>query len=280
MKFISNHTDINCDTLLEGYFWPTNKSDGVLFPWHQDHEPYYMNELNYNYLNFYIMLQKENPTQSNLALVPFDHLPANIRQLVERRGGTQYGSGENIKERIKALGPFHPSLEIMDKYDFVMRDSMTGRVSPLAVNFETVKVVPNLDVGDLLIMRGDMIHRTADNLCERLALSLRCVKRDESVISINKVMALTASLERQPINTHKAKVMLLNKQWIDLLSIMSASNQSTMNYADHPSVWENGDWAALSFFQKCKFFLWTFYYKYTLKALSSGKGTLFYWHVH
>jgi hypothetical protein len=225
-----------------------------------------------------MILKKENPAQSNLALVSFDQLPQNVRYLVERRGGTQYGSGKNIKERIISLGPYHSSIEAMDTYNFVMRDSMTGRVIPLPIDFETVKTVPQLDVGDLLIMRGDVIHRTADNFCDRLALSLRCVKREECVVSIKNVMTLTSSPRIQPINTHKAKVMLFNKQWIDMLSIVSASNKQSLNYADHPNIWEYGDWSSLTLFQKCKYFLWTFYYKYTLKLLSSGKGTLFYWH--
>jgi hypothetical protein len=130
MLHINKETNIKCDTLLEGYYWPTGEK-GTLFPWHQDHEPYYMNELNYNYLNFYIMIRKERPEHSNLALVPFDNLAPNLRIFLERRGGTQFGPGKNIKERILALGPydkesFLPEINKMDEHDFVMRDTMTG----------------------------------------------------------------------------------------------------------------------------------------------------------
>jgi hypothetical protein len=130
-------------------------------------------------------------------------------------------------------------------------------------------------------MRGDIIHRTGDNNCDRVALSLRCVLRNECIVNIDKVMTLspinTLTTRTRPINTHKAKVMLMNKQWIDMLSIMSSKNIKSFNYADNPTVWETGDWQILTLFQKCKFIIWRFYYRFILRKLSTESGTLFWW---
>jgi hypothetical protein len=286
MRIISNETNINCDTLLEGYYWPTGKN-GVLFPWHQDHEPYYMNELNYNYLNFYIIVEKEQIENANLALVPFNSLSNDLVKLLEKRGGTIYGSGKNIKERTLSLCEKYNTesfgsigINKMDSYDFVIRDSMTGLIAPLPINFEDIKEIPQLQVGDMLIMRGDLIHRTQNNLCNRLALSLRCVKKSECVINLKNLTTLslknTENLRILPITIHKAKVMLMNEQWIWMLSILSVYN-NTLNFADYPDIWEYSDWSILSNFQKIKCLTYFIYYKILLKYLYLGNGTLFWW---
>jgi hypothetical protein len=282
MHLISQETNINCDTLLEGYYWPTGKNGGA-FPWHQDHEPYYMNELNYNYLNFYIMLRKDVPEYSNLALVPFDKLSENLRLLLERRGGTQFGPGKNIRERIVSLGPYdkksfgNMGINLMDKYDFIMRDSMNGEVLELPINFDDIKYSPNLIAGDMLIIRGDVIHKTNDMLTERLAISLRCVNKKECTLHLNKLFILSSN-KNKPITTHKAKVMYLNDQWSWMLSIIKASNKESFNFADNPTIWEKSDWESLTFFQKIASIYWFIYYKLLLKNLTKN-GTLFYWKI-
>jgi hypothetical protein len=284
MNMINTETDIHVDTILEGYYWPTDIKNGTNFPWHQDHEPFYMNEKNYNYLNFYIIVRKEKAENANLALVPFDRLPEDIRNVVIKKGGTQYGNGSNMKDRIIALGKYNNDsfpggIHIMDRHEFIMRCSMTGRVNPLPICFDNIMEMPHLEAGDMIIMRGDVIHRTGDTKCKRLALSIRCVLKEECVVDIDKLMRLSSidNVRNKPINTHKAKVMLMNKQWIDMLSIMSASNISKLNVADNPEIWENGNKNQLTIFQHIKFYIYRIYYRYLLKQLSTNTGTFFYW---
>ena len=165
----------------------------------------------------------------------------------------------------------------MDKCDFVMRDSMNGEVLELPINFDDIKYSPNLIAGDMLIIRGDVIHKTNDMLTERVALSLRCVNKKECTLNLNKLMILSSN-KNKPITTHKAKVMYLNDQWSWMLSIIKASNKESFNFAENPTIWEKSDWSSLTFFQKCSTIYWFIYYKLLLKGLTKN-GTLFYWKI-
>jgi hypothetical protein len=70
--------------------------------------------------------------------------------------------------------------------------------------------------------------------------------------------------------------MLMNEQWIWMLSILSVYN-NTLNFADYPDIWEYSDWSILSNFQKIKCLTYFIYYKILLKYLYLGNGTLFWW---
>ena len=54
------------------------------------------------------------------------------------------------------------------------------------VDLEELAVAPNLAAGDLLLMRGDIVHRTQDTDTQRVALSWR-VANGDTVISRNRL---------------------------------------------------------------------------------------------
>jgi hypothetical protein len=146
---------IHADITAGSIYFSTKK--GVNFPWHQDHESYFLFQDHYNYLNFYIPFIKEKAEASNLCLIPFDSLrkeaPDHIEKLI--------GGGA---KRFQTDGDCTTVLD--DEYD-------TAYSMP--VNLERIAVAPELNAGDLLLFRGDMIHRTQDSNSNRVAISFRKV---------------------------------------------------------------------------------------------------------
>jgi hypothetical protein len=126
--------------------------------WHQEFEPYYLCQNLFDYLNFYVPFYKEDPTRSNLCVVPFDALRARDASAYARlvRGGAR---------------TFTP-----DGGRTVVTDSTTGERFTLGVDVEQLAVAPALDAGDLLLVRGDVVHRTQDQATKRVAISLRMTR--------------------------------------------------------------------------------------------------------
>lgn len=152
---VSADAGIHADVTAGSIYFSTKK--GVNFPWHQDHESYFLFQDHYNYLNFYIPFIKDRADTSNLCLIPFDRLrmeaPDHIEKII--------GGGA---KRFQPDGDCTKVLD--DEYD-------TAYSMP--VNLERIAVVPELNAGDLLLFRGDMIHRTQDSSSNRVAISFRKV---------------------------------------------------------------------------------------------------------
>ena len=127
----------------------------ISFGWHQDHEAFYQLQQNQQYLNFYIPIIKPDPDLSGLSVVPFAALSAADPHCMDRvinHGAAVYTSGPNTAVRDDDLGgDYHINCDI-----------------------DSLAVHPRLEPGDLLLMRGDLIHRTQDNDTQRVAVSFRC----------------------------------------------------------------------------------------------------------
>jgi hypothetical protein len=145
-------TTSRCDTLGVGCYFAV--SQGIDFGFHQDHECYWMNQDVHNYLNFYVPVVKPVREQSNLTIVPFDSMPAEMRVQLVGQGATRF---------IPTIG----------NHGAFSNDS-TGHIrchSPL--NLDDISETPELAAGDLLLMRGDMLHKTQDASTDRVAISFR-----------------------------------------------------------------------------------------------------------
>jgi hypothetical protein len=153
LKNVSATTNLQVDCTLGGGYFATGR--GISFPWHQDYESFFSAQNHYDYLNFYIPIVKPRRDKSNLTVVPFDVLeresPSTFRKVV-RGGATRF-------------------VPIGTKHIVVADDAGTAHVMP--VDIERLAYTPMLDAGDLLLMRGDVIHRTQDADTERVSLSLR-----------------------------------------------------------------------------------------------------------
>jgi len=126
--------------------------------WHQDHESFYFTQQHKNYLNFYVVLEKEDPVLSGLSVIPMDKLQEVIPEFMDKI----------INSGAKRLFP--------DNNKTIVRCDETGLEYVLPINIDTIAVHPELRAGDLLLIRGDVIHKTQDTLTRRTAVSIRCTQ--------------------------------------------------------------------------------------------------------
>jgi hypothetical protein len=149
----------------------------ITFSWHQDHEPYYMFQDLYNSLNFWIPVIKPDSKLSGLSLIPFDKLLKEIPDVIKTRilgkGATRFIPNQNST---------------------IMNDDESGQSNVLSVNIESMMESPELFVGDLLILRGDVIHKTQDNLTYRVSIGSRAYNKNNV---INKEQFFTRCVKKQ-----------------------------------------------------------------------------------
>lgn len=134
------------------------------FPWHQDHENYWMWSDTRNYLNFYMPIDKPVPEKSNLAVLPFDRLqqraPDIYPQLLSRGATRLLPSGKRW---------------------IVKDDDRGGKLGTLNFDPSEIEECPHLRPGDLLLLRGDTVHRTQDSSTRRIAASVRYINSQTPV---------------------------------------------------------------------------------------------------
>ena len=143
-------------------FFTINRRDlahSVNFPWHQDHESFFQHRQHYHYLNFWIVLEKDDPENSNLSVLPFDRLAQAdpmLHKVATGAGATRY---------------FERSL-IQD---------LTGSALRFNCDLDSLSHTPKMKPGDLLLIRGDMIHRTQNQRASRMSVSFRCIDRNHVI---------------------------------------------------------------------------------------------------
>jgi hypothetical protein len=167
-------TGINADADAGGAYFSTVK--GVNFSWHQDHESYFTYQQHRDYLNFYIPVVKPDAALTNLCLIPMDRLQAQIPEHFEKL----LGAGAKR---------FYPEGSETRVYD-----DENGLEYTLPVSFEELKVTPEIGPGDLLLLRGDVIHRTQDTDTGRVAVSFR---RTSSTAVISKANLQKGGLKKK-----------------------------------------------------------------------------------
>jgi hypothetical protein len=150
---VAANTTTRVDGVVGALFFATKR--GVNFGWHQDHESYFELQSHANYLNLYIPIVKPRPDKTNLCLIPFDALERKSPELFRRcvfQGATSvypFGDGQ-----------------------FLVHDD-TGVGHALRFKFDDIASIPHLHAGDVLIVRGDVLHKTQDSDTDRVALSVR-----------------------------------------------------------------------------------------------------------
>lgn len=167
---INSETDITVNfSNWWGYFSTTKFKP---FGWHQDHESYFLYQDHYNYLNCYIPIIKPFKDKSNLSIIPFDLIkdksPGFYRKMIG--GGATYATIQNGKATVMYDNNDDSVLDFLD------------------YNINDFSVTPELEVGDLLILRGDVIHKTQDNFTNRTALSVRLCN-SETILSREKFLS-------------------------------------------------------------------------------------------
>lgn len=157
LRQVNAQTSLRVDVYVPdtSLYFAVGTNDGVNFPWHQDHESFYMVQNHFDYLNFYMPVIKPDPAKSNVSLIPFDALRSEAPRAYEflvRNGA----------------GHFHP---VAGRW--IATNDDRGGMRVIKPDLEQLAFTPQLEVGDLLLLRGDIIHRTQDADTDRVALSWR-----------------------------------------------------------------------------------------------------------
>jgi hypothetical protein len=125
--------------------------------WHQDHESYYLWQ-SLDELAVWIPILKQHPAQDGISLIDFEELKKHVPPEIYTR----------------MLGRATSGFKFLDNGNMMWRDDINNQQIELPVNFDDIAVTPEIDVGDILLMRGDVIHRTQKPTAERVAISVRC----------------------------------------------------------------------------------------------------------
>ena len=154
VKLIRQDTDILVDiTANSGVFFDNSQ---INFNWHQDHEPYYMFQDSYNALNFWIPIIKESPNKSGISIIPHDQLKIKCPHLFD--------------SEIKGKGA--KSIKNVEGKSIIVDDNI-GKNIDLTFDITLLAISPELNPGDLLILRQDIFHKTQDIETKRVAISIR-----------------------------------------------------------------------------------------------------------
>jgi hypothetical protein len=160
---VRSQTNIQADLLVGGAYFSTEGNQS--FGWHQDHESYYLTQNHYHYLNLYMPIIKPELSKSNLCIIPFDRLKARSPEVYPRilnKGATRYQVEKNKTT--------------------IYNDNDGGKLAVLDYSIEDIAETPYLNAGDLLLIRGDVIHRTQDAETLRTALSIRMTSSRDKIV--------------------------------------------------------------------------------------------------
>jgi hypothetical protein len=156
---VSQHTDIKIAAKTKhGIYFDTAK---ISFRWHQDHESYFIFQNHYNYLNCYMPVIKPVRDKSNVSIVPMDAIERRSPKLFDRIRG-------------KGAAGFLP----FKRFTVVTDENNGGFHGVLPYDLNEIGETPQLAPGDLLLMRGDMIHKTQDTDTKRVSASVRLTNPD------------------------------------------------------------------------------------------------------
>ena len=148
-------------------------SPGGVLNWHIDHFTYYFHNDHKNYLICYMPILKSNSKYSNVAIIPYDILKKEdyfTYKKIKNRGAARFRKVEKDTKPWFDMR-FNKDTKIGDWY---VLDDYNDHSQGWRINFdlESKKIVPKLDLHDLLIMKADVIHKTNDAKIDRIAI--RC----------------------------------------------------------------------------------------------------------
>ncbi|VEG89784.1 hypothetical protein [Legionella spiritensis] len=164
MAIMHMKTRLKTIDLLRGasYF---STGHGVHFPWHQDAKSYFLLQEAFNYLNLYIPVMKPVAEKSNLKIIPFDVLG---------------GISDTLAQKLQGRGA--TAAFVQDGHTLFYDNINDEKLGKLDVNLDDLAITPALNAGDLLMMRGDILHCTQDNDTQRVALSIRLMHSQDHVV--------------------------------------------------------------------------------------------------
>merc|ERR1712039_665617 len=104
----------------------------------------YISQKTTQYLNMYLVIEKPEPTEAGISIVGFDHIRARSPELY------------NL-----LVGNAASNIDPVDKCCMLFENHNTiDRYYTLEFQLDEIGCTPRLVPGDLLILRGDIPHRT------------------------------------------------------------------------------------------------------------------------
>lgn len=152
-------TTIQADLIPEEGIYFDNQQTN--FNWHQDHETYFKWQNCYNNLNFWMPIIKPISNKSGVDVIPFDTLSKHFPNITKE----------------KFIGQGAKRIWTKNNNTLIVDDER-GIEYVLPMSLDNLMVTPVLKPGDLLLMRGDCIHRTQDCDTNRIGISVLCVNGD------------------------------------------------------------------------------------------------------
>lgn len=168
MRNISGTTDLKLDMLWPGRLMAF-EADGQQSPtriWHQDGDSYWLGWSTYHQVKFDIVVVKPNTSTANVDFVPFDVLRDCDRPFHDsliRRGGASFFQRSEFQKDVglAARGGRRMLTPAMSQVQTVRHDQVRPCSKKATyLDLDSLKRTPQLEEGDVLIYRVDIVHRT------------------------------------------------------------------------------------------------------------------------
>lgn len=164
--------------------------------WHQDHEPYYKWQNSYDSINLWAPIIKIKSNISGIEIVPFDNLASKIsKELLE---------SEFIGKGAKSFKSQPTQTTVYDDED--------GKTFTLDFSLSEISEIPEISVGDAIVMRGDLLHKTQDANSRRVAMSIRATNGN-GIITKEKFLS-GCQRKRMMINANPKGFEMLNQLFL------------------------------------------------------------------
>eukprot|EP00747_Dinoflagellata_sp_TGD_P186509 gnl/TRDRNA2_/TRDRNA2_43566_c0_seq1.p1 gnl/TRDRNA2_/TRDRNA2_43566_c0~~gnl/TRDRNA2_/TRDRNA2_43566_c0_seq1.p1 ORF type:complete len:414 (-),score=72.41 gnl/TRDRNA2_/TRDRNA2_43566_c0_seq1:58-1299(-) len=185
---IENETDIRIMTdrqfghewLISPEFFVSDSTQSmdqtVVYPWHQDHGQWYDHGELHHYLNFYVMLEKPSRTEAGVSVVPFDLMKKRAPRMHE----LTIGEGASSFLVDDSPGAKEGMLFMVNREN--------ERRFTMNWNIDRIACTPALGSGDLLVFRGDVMHRTQPHKSKRKSLSMHTMITPPSSMTLSKLL--------------------------------------------------------------------------------------------
>lgn len=167
---------------FEEMFFTTNSSDrsrSLNLPWHQDIENFYFFQDLRNYLDFYIFVEKPDPQQAGLSLVPWDFLRARSPELYRLA---------KVEQGVHAFTDVGHGM-------MTALDASSDTTHLLRYHLDRMACSPVLHAGDMLLFAGDVIHRTQEHKAWRISLNIN-VHQDAPHGNVSMAALLSGGLTK------------------------------------------------------------------------------------
>jgi len=192
LKDINRETTIKTDRVSSSGVYFNNNY--IKLDWHQDHEVFYKTQDTFNNLNFWIPIIKPNADQNGIRIIPFKTLNEKIPEITEKyiihKGAQKFKFKDNKTTIFNDDAGTHVTLD-----EDILSLSEEINISP----------------GDILIFRGDVIHRTsADTTTNRVAIAIRSMY-SEGIFSKSKFFNDCAFKKNQIQNNPRNYHHIINK---------------------------------------------------------------------